>query len=109
MIRALISGRLVRSAELKTSSNGKSYATGTVALDGTDPEGGGLRFVRCTAFGQNAEMLAALPKGAAVSAAGRLEVGVWKRDDGTTEATGKLLVDELAVLRAKSPRAEVAA
>ena len=104
MIRALISGRLVRTAELKTSSNGKPYATASIAVDGTDTEVG-LRFVRVTAFGSHAELLAELPKGTAVSAAGRLEVGLWTPEGKPTEVAGKLLADELVALRSKSAKA----
>ena len=98
MIRGLIHGRVFKVAEAKTSANGKAFASGTIALDGQFNDGA-PRFARVVAFGELAEQLAALPKGAAVAVAGKLEIGVWTPDSGKTEAQVKVLADDLIAVK----------
>ncbi len=98
MIRGIVHGRVLKVAEAKTSGSGKTFATATVALDGVLNDSG-PRFARIVAFGELADRLAALPKGAALAATGRIEMSVWTPDGKPPEAQVKVLVDDLIAVK----------
>ena len=98
MIRALITGKLYGSPQSRTSAAGKAYTTAKLKADGKD---GSSVWCSLIGFGEQAERLASLQQGAALSVSGRIEVSAWINRDG--EATGGLsmMVDELATLKGK--------
>ena len=98
MIRALITGKLYGSPQTRTSAAGKAYTTAKLKADGKD---GSITWCSLIAFGEQAERLATLKEGAALSVSGRCEVSAWIGRDG--EATGRLslVVDELATLKGR--------
>ena len=96
MIRALVTGKLLKPAESRVSNLGKGYAVGTLTLDSAADHG--PRFVKLVAFGESAERLTALAKGAPLAASGKLEVSTWVPESGTAEASLRMLVDDLATI-----------
>jgi single-stranded DNA-binding protein len=74
MIDCLISGKLIRAAELKTSQNGKPYCNFLMSVHIGEPDN---TVVSGIAFGQHAELIAKLGKGDAVCAVGALKPTEW--------------------------------
>lgn len=77
MLSVLISGRLVRDPRIGTGRNGKTYTTAliSVAVENDDPV-----LVSAIAFNSNAQALAALGQGDAVSIAGDAKLSAWTKD-----------------------------
>ena len=98
MIRALVSGVLYDAPKVHTGKSGKPFATAKVRADGKD---GAAVWCSLIAFGEQAERLATLPTGAALSVSGRAEVSAWLDKSGEPKAGLSLVVDELATLKAK--------
>ncbi len=104
MIRALATGTLYDAPQARTSQAGKTFTTAKLRADGKD---GATVWVSCIAFGEQAERLATLPAGAALSVSGRVEVSAWSDKSGEPKAGLSLVVDELVTLKAKpKPRDE---
>jgi single-stranded DNA-binding protein len=82
MIDALISGRLIRTAELKTSKNGKPYCQFILSVPVGDEQ---PVLVSGVAFQETAEKIAQLQKGDPVSVIGSLKPTEWI--DKTTSET----------------------
>lgn len=82
MIRTLATGTLYGSPQTRTSAAGKAYTTAKLKADGKD---GAITWCSLIAFGEQAERLATLKEGAAMSVSGRLS----------------LVVDELATLKGR--------
>lgn len=98
MIRALCTGTLYGSPQTRTSAAGKAYTTAKLRADGKD---GIAVWCSLIAFGEQAERLAALKEGAALSVSGRCEVSAWLNRDGEAQGGLSLVVDELAALKGK--------
>lgn len=103
MIRALLTGVLYGAPESRTAKSGKAFVTAKVRAD--DGKGGSV-FCSLVAFGDQADRLATLPAGAALSASGKAEVQAWISKAGEPQAGLSLVVDELSALKPKPrPRA----
>ena len=98
MIRAIITGTLYDAPKVHTSQNGKPFTTAKLKADGKD---GAAVWCSIIAFGEQAERLATLPAGAALSVSGRVEVSAWSDKNGEPKAGLSLVVEELATLKAK--------
>lgn len=98
MIRALITGKLYGSPQARTSAAGKAYTTAKLKADGKD---GSITWCSLIAFGEQAERLAALKEGAALSVSGRCEVSAWINREGEAVGGLSLVVDELATLKGR--------
>lgn len=98
MIRALVIGRLYGSPQSRTSAAGKAYTTAKLRADGKD---GIAVWCSLIAFGEQAERLAALKEGEALSVSGRCEVSAWINRDGEAAGGLSLVVDELATLKGR--------
>jgi single-stranded DNA-binding protein len=79
MIRALITGNRYGDPTTRTSPAGKLFTTAKVKADGKD---GAAVCCDIIAFNEQAERLAALPAGAAVSISGKAEVKAWTDRQG---------------------------
>jgi single-strand DNA-binding protein len=82
MIDALISGKLVKDTELKTSSNGNPYCNFLLSVHTGDPA---PIVISGIAFSEVAEKIAKLKKGDALTVAGALKPSEWA--DKTTGET----------------------
>jgi single-stranded DNA-binding protein len=82
MIDALISGKLLRDTELKTSANDNAYCHFMLSVHTGEPA---PIVITGVAFGEVAEKIARLKKGDALTVAGSLKPTEWT--DKTTGAT----------------------
>ena len=98
MIRALITGILHSDPQTRTSANDKVFTTAKLKADASD---GGPVWCSLIAFGEQAERLATLKAGAAISVAGRCKLSAWTDKNGNPAAGLDLVVDELATLKGK--------
>jgi single-stranded DNA-binding protein len=104
MIRALLTGVLYGAPEPRTAKSGKAFVTGKLRAD--DGKGGSV-FCSLVAFNEQADRLALLPAGAALSVSGKAEVQAWTGKDGNPAAGLSVVVDDLAALKPK-PRPRTA-
>ncbi|NOS75550.1 MAG: single-stranded DNA-binding protein [Methyloglobulus sp.] len=88
MLDALISGKLIKQPELKTSQNGKPYCQFLMAVHIGEPENAVISGI---AFGSQAERISKLGKGDAVSVIGALKPTEWQ-DKATNETKHGLSV-----------------
>jgi len=81
MIDALITGKLIKDCQLKTSQNGKPYCNFLMSVHVGDPENIVMSGI---AFGETADRIAKLGKGDAIAVAGSLKPTEWT-DKATNE------------------------
>jgi single-stranded DNA-binding protein len=104
MIDALVSGKLCRDPELKTSQNGNAYCRFALSVHVGEPEN---VVVSAVAFGDAAERIAKLGKGDALSVCGALKPTQWAGNDGQERhsldvtVSGVLSVYDIKKRRAK--------
>jgi single-stranded DNA-binding protein len=84
MLSALATGQIVRAPKHGTSASGTRWANATMRCStGTDREGAALTaFIAIAAFNAQADQLAKLGQGDAVSVTGPLKQTQYTRDDG---------------------------
>jgi len=98
-----ITGNLTADPELRFTPTGRQVAAFTVASTPRFPDratgewqDGETWFVRCSAWGDTAENIAAsLNRGNAVVATGRLRCRTWEDKDGGKRATVEMTVDDI--------------
>ncbi len=98
-----ITGNLTADPELRYTPTGRPVAAFTIANTPRFPDrqtgewqDGETWFVRCSAWGDAAENIAAsLSRGNAVVAAGRLRCRTWEDKDGGKRATVEMTVDDI--------------
>ena len=98
MMRALVTGTLYDAPKARTGQAGKPFTTARLRADGKD---GATVWCSLIAFAEQAERLATLKPGAALSVSGRAEVSAWLDKQGEPKAGLSLVVDELATLKEK--------
>ena len=98
MIRILATGSLHVDPVSRTAATGNPYTTAKLRAEGKD-----VASVWCSliAFGAEAERLARLKAGAALSVSGRCEVSAWLNQEGEAKAGLSIVVDELITLKAR--------
>ncbi|MFZ1828292.1 MAG: single-stranded DNA-binding protein [Candidatus Competibacteraceae bacterium] len=99
MIRALVTGTLHNDPQARTSQAGKPFTTGKIKADATE---NGIVWVSVIAFQEQAERLASLRSGQAVSITGRAKLTAWLDKKGEAQAGLDIVVDDLATLRPRS-------
>ena len=85
MNRVILTGRLTKDVEKKTSANGTEYVRFSIAVDkyAKDKDKKTI-FVNCMAFGHSANFLNAYcHKGSKVMVDGELDISIKEMDDGT--------------------------
>jgi single-strand DNA-binding protein len=98
-----ITGNLTADPELRYTPSGRAVASFTIANTPRFPDretgqwnDGETWFVRCSAWGDLGENLAAsLSKGAAVVATGRLRSRSWETDEGAKRSVVEMTVDDI--------------
>ena len=91
-----LSGRLTREPEIRTTNDGKSIATFTVACDRRfkSDNGPSADFIRCIAFGKPAEVIEKyMHKGSGIEILGQIQTGSYKNKDGNTVYTTDVIVE----------------
>jgi single-strand DNA-binding protein len=102
--RVVLTGRLTRNVELKKTSNGKSFAKLTLAVDRARKSEGqpDADFINCIAWNRRAEtMYQYLRKGSLIGIDGKLNTGSYKKD-GQTIYTTDVIVDDFTFLESKN-------
>ena len=97
MNQIVISGRLTKDVEVKTSSSGTNYARFTLAVDkiGKDKEKKTI-FVDCTAFGHQSNFLAKYThKGSRVIVSGELDCQTKEYEDGTKRTFWSVIANQV--------------
>lgn len=94
MLDALISGKLIKQPELKTSQNGKPYTNFLLSVSIGEAEN---IVISGIAFGSHAERISKLGKGDAISVIGALKPTEWQ-DKATNEVKHGLSVTVANVL-----------
>ncbi len=102
MIRALLTGTLHSDPQTRVGQSGKPFTTAKLRADAAD---GGTVWCSLVAFGEQAERLAGLKAGQALSVSGRAKLTAWAGKDGQPAAGLSLTIDELVTLRGK-PKAQ---
>lgn len=109
MNSCVLSGCLVRDAELKTSGNGKSIATGVIAVsrDRRDANGEyGADFINFVAWDKQAEYIVkSARKGSRMELQGRWQVRSYQTSDGDKVTVNELVVEKVNVFASAGAKA----
>jgi single-strand DNA-binding protein len=99
-------GRITRDAQLKVSSNNKSYCTFSIANNIGFGEYATTVFLECTIWGNRGESICSyLNKGQLVGVSGELKLGQWTGKDGTEKSSLQLNVQSVQLLGGKKKEA----
>ena len=106
--RAVLTGRLTRDPELKTTSSGISVAVFTIAVNRqyTDASGNrGTDFISCVIWRKAAENFCNFTsKGSLVGIDGRIQTRSYDNKDGQRVYVTEVVVDSFALLESKRDR-----
>jgi len=105
MNKVIITGRMTKDAEVKQTSNQKSYATFSVAVDRRfkDQNGNrGVDFINVVAWGSQAGFVAHyFPKGASIGIVGTLQVRTYEDAKGEKKYITEVIADEIDFVGSK--------
>lgn len=101
--RVVITGRLTRDPELRTTTTGKTVASFSLAVQKRfkpqDPNEKDADFIRCVAWGQTAEFLSNYATtGRMVGVDGRLQSRRYTGNDGVDREVVEVVADNVALL-----------
>ena len=113
MNKFIFTGNLGKDAEVKVTSSGMHVCSFSVAVKSGYGDKEKTTWANCALFGKRAEgkLPQYLKKGAQVCISGQLTLDEWKGDDGTTQKSLKVNVDDLDLIggnsegRAAAPQA----
>lgn len=98
--RIVVTGRLVRDPELRTTTTGKQVASFSIAVDRrfkTDDVT--ADFFNCTAWGQSAEFITNYGgKGRLIAVDGRLQSRKYENKDGVTVNAVEIVAENVTIL-----------
>lgn len=98
---SIISGRLTKDPELKSTKSGKNVCSFTVAVDKRGKDAG-TNFIDCVAWEGRAETISKyFKKGSPIGITGRLDQQSWEQD-GQKRSKLVLIVDDFTFLANKS-------
>ena len=104
--RVIIVGRLTKAPELRTTPNGISVMSFTLAFDNKSKGSNGEKtssFINCTAWRQNAEFISKYcQKGTQVGIEGSLQERKYVRKDGSNASTIDIIVDSVTLFGSKN-------
>jgi single-strand DNA-binding protein len=100
MNKFIFTGNLGKDAEVKVTQSGMHVCSFSVAVKSGYGDKEKTTWANCALFGKRAEgqLPQYLKKGAQVCISGQLTLDEWKGDDGTTQKTLKVNVDELDLI-----------
>lgn len=108
MNKVILLGRMVRSAELKTTNNGKSVANFTVAVNRRFKNQAGeyeADFINCQCWAQSAEFITKYGgKGSQVSLSGRLQIRSYDDKEGHKKYITEVICDEVNLVGSKADK-----
>ena len=101
----IVTGRISRSLDLKTSQAGTSFIQSNIAVPRDKKKGeekAQVDFINFSIFGKSAEYLNNYAdKGSKVLLMGRLEINCWQTQDGQQRRDPVIMVDKVEVLEFK--------
>ena len=98
MIIAIAAGRLARDAELRTTQNGTSVCSFTIACDAGYGDKKRTEWVKVALFGKRADGLSPyLKKGTALTVQGEAKSNGWTKD-GEAKAEVEIIADKITLL-----------
>ena len=104
--RVVLTGRLTRNLELKTTQNGLSVASFTIAVNKqfTDANGNrGADFINCVIWRKSAENLCKYThKGLLIGIDGRLQTRSYDNNNGQKVFVTEVVVDSFSLLESKN-------
>ena len=101
----ILHGRLTADPTIRQSNSGKAIAGFSVAVDGYKDKDGNKQtdFIRCTAFGQTADMLARYwTKGKEIALEGNLRQNDYTDNNGTKHNSYQVVVNRVHFCGSKS-------
>lgn len=105
MNKVFLIGRLTKDAELRTTTNGKSVASFSLAVNRNFTNAEGQReadFINCIAFNKTGENLAKYThKGSQIAVFGRIHTRSYDAQDGSKRYVTEVIVDEFNFLEKK--------
>ena len=108
MNRIVLTGRVTKDLELKTTTSGKSVATFTLAVNRDYKNADGnydADFINCVAFGQQAETICKyVHKGDKFSVTGKLATRNYEKQDGSKVYVTEVNVDGFEFLESKKDK-----
>jgi single-strand DNA-binding protein len=104
MNKFIFTGNLGKDAEVKVTQSGMSVCSFSVAVKSGYGDKEKTTWANCALFGKRAEgqLPQYLTKGAQVCISGQLTLDEWKGEDGTTQKSLKVNVDDLDLIGGKS-------
>lgn len=97
---ATLMGRLTRDPELKTTNNGTSVVSFTIAVDRNYQNGNGERptdFINITAWGQTAEFVSRyFQKGDMIALAGKIQTRKYQDKSGNTRTAFEVVANQVS-------------
>lgn len=104
--RVIIVGRLTKTPELRTTPNGISVMSFSLAFDNKSKGPNGEKtssFINCTAWRQNAEFISKYcQKGTQIGIEGSLQERRYVRKDGSNASTIDIIVDSVTLFGSKN-------
>lgn len=106
--KSIIGGRLTADPELKTTTNGISVTSFTIAVNrkaksGDKPQ---TDFIKCQAWRQTAELISRyFKKGSSICVTGGIQTRSWTDNNGAKQYATEVVVDELYFVDSKSDNA----
>lgn len=104
--RVVLTGRLTRNPELKTTQNGLSVASFTIAVNRQFSDSQGKRgadFISCVAWRKSAENLCKFThKGSLIGIDGRLQTRSYDNNNGQKVFVTEVVVDSFSLLESKN-------
>lgn len=104
--RVVLVGRLTKDPELRTTPNGVSVLSFTLAFDNKNKAADGSKtssFINCTAWRNSAEIINQYcRKGSQLGIDGSLQERRYQRKDGTNASVIEVIVDQVTLLGSKS-------
>ena len=105
MNKVILTGRLTKDIEVKTTSNDKEYCSFTIAVDRRFKDADGNRqadFISCTAWNKTAEFLGKyFHKGSRIGICGSIQTRSYEKDGQKVFVT-EVLVEEVEFLDSKT-------
>jgi single-strand DNA-binding protein len=104
MNKFIFTGNLGKDAEVKVTQSGMHVCSFSVAVKSGYGDKQKTTWANCALFGKRAEgqLPQYLKKGAQVCISGQLTLDEWKGDDGTTQKSLKVNVDDLDLIGGRS-------
>ena len=111
MNKVILIGRVTREIELKTTANGKSVASFTLAVNRDYKNADGnydADFINCVSFGMQAETISKyVHKGDKFGVIGKLNTRTYEKQDGSKAYVTEILVEAFEFIESKKDKPSV--